>query len=155
VYDIPYRTGVQIHRDTLLTLARHPQIAALKDCGGDAGKTLALIAQGELQVLAGEDLQIFATVAQGGVGAIAACAHVATRRFMQVITLLRAGQMEAARALWLPMAPLIEALFAEPNPAPVKALLAHQGLLQPGLRAPMTGCTPAHAAHLVRVVDGL
>lgn len=56
VYDIPYRTGAVIARDTLLGLAEHPNIAALKDCGGEPAKTLALIAQGRLQVMAGEDL---------------------------------------------------------------------------------------------------
>ena len=62
VYDIPYRTGASIMRDTLLQLAEHPNIGAVKDCGGDAAKTLALISQGRLQVLAGEDLQIVAVV---------------------------------------------------------------------------------------------
>ena len=65
VYDIPYRTGSTLALDTLLTLARHPRIVAVKDCGGDAAKTAALIASGALQVLAGEDAQIFSTLAQG------------------------------------------------------------------------------------------
>nr|WP_279343663.1 4-hydroxy-tetrahydrodipicolinate synthase [Variovorax terrae] len=142
VYDIPYRTGVAIQRDTLLALASHPNIRAVKDCGGDAAKTLALIADGRLQVLAGEDLQIFSTVAQGGAGAIAASAHLQTAQFAAVLAALAQGELAQARALWRPLVPLIEALFAEPNPAPLKAVLAGQGWLCDELRAPMTPATP-------------
>jgi len=138
VYDIPYRTGATIERETLLSLAAHPRIRGIKDCGGDAGKTRALIADGRLQVLAGEDGQILATVAEGGVGAIAASAHLQTARFVQVLRLLREGRIAEARAQWQPLQPLIEALFAEPNPGPVKALLAHQGLMRDEMRSPMT-----------------
>ena len=151
IYDIPYRTGVQLERATLLELAMHPRIQAIKDCGGDGGKTLALIAQGKLQVLAGEDLQMFATLAQGGAGAIAASAHLGTARFVKLVQLLRAGDLAQARALWGPLVPWIEAVFAEPNPAPVKAALAQLGLIHNELRAPMTPTSAAHAAHVARL----
>ncbi len=150
-YDIPYRTGAVIARDTLLALADHPNIRAVKDCGGDAGKTLALIADGRLSVLAGEDLQLFGTVAQGGAGAIAASAHLHTRRFVSVVQALGRGDLAEARAAWLPLVPLIEALFAEPNPGPVKALLAEAGLMGPGLRAPMGGVSASLRERLEKV----
>jgi 4-hydroxy-tetrahydrodipicolinate synthase len=75
VYDIPYRTGSTLSLTTLLALAEHPRIQAIKDCGGDPTKTQALIEDGRLQVLAGEDAQIFSTLALGGHGAIAVSAH--------------------------------------------------------------------------------
>ncbi len=143
VYDIPYRTGATLARETLLALAAHPRIVAVKDCGGDAAKTLALIADGRLAVLAGEDLQLFATVAQGGAGAIAASAHVRTREFVAVLDAVAHGDLAAARAAWHPLLPWIEAAFCEPNPAPVKAALARQGLMGSALRPPMV---PASAA---------
>lgn len=138
IYDIPYRTGIAIARDTLLSLAAHPRIRAIKDCGGDAAKTRALIADGRLQVLAGEDAQMFSTVAEGGAGAIAASAHVQTTRFVGVLRLLGEERLKEARALWQPLLPLIEALFADANPGPIKALLAHDGLIAHELRPPMT-----------------
>ncbi len=141
VYDIPYRTGVTMNRDTLLTLADHPNIRAIKDCGGDMGKTQALIASGRLQVLAGDDLNIFSTLALGGVGAIAASAHVNTARYAELIRCLAEGDMPKARALWMPLLPAIEALFAEPNPASIKATLAAQGMIHNELRAPMMRAT--------------
>lgn len=151
VYDIPYRTGVSIERSTFQALSRHPRIRAVKDCGGDAGKTQALIADGRLQVLAGEDAQIFSTVALGGSGAIAATAHVHTERFVRVLQRLGQGELAQARTHWRPLPPLIEALFGEPNPGPLKALLAHQGLIQNELRAPMTPATSAHAQRLIEL----
>ncbi len=142
VYDIPYRTGATLERETLLALAAHPAIRAVKDCGGDMAKTRALIADGRLQVLAGEDPLLFATLAEGGAGAIAASAHLHTARFVAVVSLLRQGRLAEARALWQPLGPLIEALFAEPNPGPLKAVLAMDGAMRDGLRAPMTAATP-------------
>ena len=137
IYDIPYRTGSVIERDTLLALGQHTNIRAVKDCGGDPGKTQALIADGHLQVLAGDDAQIFATVALGGTGAIAACAHLETHGFVDVIRLLAAGRLADARAAWAPLPPVIAAMTAEPNPASIKAALAHQGWIKNELRAPM------------------
>lgn len=137
LYDIPYRTGVQIELPTLRQLAQHPMVAAIKDCGGDAAKTQHLIADGRLQVLAGEDPQIFGTVAAGGCGAIAASAHLCTVQFAAAIRLVQAGPVAEARGVWRPLVPLISALFAEPNPACIKSALAQSGLIENSLREPM------------------
>ncbi len=76
LYDIPYRTGATLETATLLALAAHPNIVAIKDCGGSLDKTIALLADGGLAVMAGEDLQALATLSLGGAGAIVASAHV-------------------------------------------------------------------------------
>ena len=153
IYDIPYRTGARIDCETLQKLAQHPNIQAIKDCGGDAHKTLTLIADGQLQVLAGEDAQIFSTAALGGAGAISAAAHVHTDRFARVLQLLKAGELQAAQQLWRPLVPLIEGLFAEPNPALIKAVLAHQGLMSGEVRAPMMPATPQGAANVLKLLE--
>lgn len=155
VYDIPYRTGSQLALDTLLALAAHPNIRAIKDCGGDPGKTQALIADGRLQLLAGEDAQIFTTLALGGTGAIAASAHLCTVQFVAVLRCLQAGQLQQARRLWHPLVPLIQAAFAEPNPALIKYALAQQGLLVDGLRLPMTAASTGAALRMQAVLDQL
>jgi 4-hydroxy-tetrahydrodipicolinate synthase len=155
VYDIPARTGVALNLATLRALAQHPNIVGIKDCGGDAAKTQALIADGQLQVLAGDDANIFTTLALGGTGAIAASGHVHTARLVALMQQVVRGELAAAQALWRPLQPLIEALFAEPNPAPVKALLAQQGLMQAGLRAPMTAASPGLTERLVALSASL
>ena len=127
----------------LLALAAHPRIEAIKDCGGNTAKTQALIADGRLQVLTGEDAQIFHTLALGGAGAISACAHWQTPRFVELMALLRLGDLPAARHLWQALQPWVEACFAEPNPAPLKAMLAHAGWMRSELRAPMMPASEA------------
>lgn len=143
VYDIPYRTGATLATDTLLALADHPRIRAIKDCGGNAAKTQALIADGRLAVLAGEDTQMFSTLASGGCGAIAASAHWQAPRFVELMELLRVGDLPEARRVWQTLLPWIEACFAEPNPAPLKAVLAHAGWMRNELRAPMMAASTA------------
>jgi len=143
IYDIPYRTGATLTTETLLALAAHPRIEAIKDCGGNTAKTQALIADGRLQVLTGEDAQIFHTLALGGAGAISACAHWQTPLFVELMALLRQGDLPAARHLWQALQPWVEACFAEPNPAPLKAMLAHAGWMHSELRAPMMPASKA------------
>ncbi|MBV8627409.1 MAG: dihydrodipicolinate synthase family protein, partial [Paraburkholderia sp.] len=93
IYDIPARTGVRIELDSLLTLAAHPNIQAIKDCSGSPETTLALIIDGRLRVLAGNDNEIFTTLCMGGAGAIAASAHVSTERFVALYRALAEGRL--------------------------------------------------------------
>ncbi|MFM0014426.1 4-hydroxy-tetrahydrodipicolinate synthase [Paraburkholderia sediminicola] len=154
LYDIPYRTGVRLELDTLLTLAAHPRIQAVKDCAGSLDTSLALILDGRLQVLTGEDITMFNTLCLGGSGAIAASAHLRPERFVALYRALSAGRLDEGRRIFHELAPLIQALFAEPNPAPVKALLAAQGLIRDELRMPMTRAGDALVARL-RELEGL
>ncbi|MDZ7938656.1 MAG: 4-hydroxy-tetrahydrodipicolinate synthase [Rhodoferax sp.] len=149
VYDIPARTGTVLQLATLRTLAQHPNIVAIKDCGGDVAKTQALIADGQLQVLAGDDTNLFSTLAQGGSGAIAVSGHVHTARLVQLMRWAQDGDLVRAQAAWRTWLPMLEPLFAEPNPAPIKALLAHLGWMQAELRAPMTTASDSLTARLV------
>jgi len=137
IYDVPYRTGAEITLPTLQRLAQHPNVQAIKDCGGNAGKTQQLIADEQLQVLAGEDHQLFGTVAAGGSGAITASAHLQTAQFAKVIRLLREGRTLEAQAVWRPLVPLITEMFSEPNPAVIKKHLAQDGWIENRLRPPM------------------
>lgn len=137
LYNIPYRTGISLQLDTIRTLARHPRIVAIKDCGGDPQLTMRLIHDGQLAVLAGEDHQIFSTLCLGGAGAIAASAHVRPDLFMKTHQLVQESRLAEAREIFYSLLPLIERLFEEPNPAPVKAMLAQAGWVREELRAPM------------------
>ncbi|MFV3303992.1 4-hydroxy-tetrahydrodipicolinate synthase [Pseudomonas sp. NY15181] len=155
LYDIPYRTGVRIERETLRRIVRHPRIAAIKDCSGDLETTLALIADGEVEVLTGEDLQIFNNLCQGGAGAISASAHVRADLYVRMQRQVESGDLAAARATFYRLLPWIQAAFAEPNPAAVKAALALQGLIADELREPMQPCAPATVERLRGVLAAL
>ncbi|WP_395607227.1 4-hydroxy-tetrahydrodipicolinate synthase [Pseudomonas sp. B22129] len=137
LYDIPYRTGVTFEQATLLSIVAHERIVAIKDCGGNLATTLAVIASGQVDVLCGEDIQIFNALCLGASGAIAASAHVHTEGFVALYQQVRDNQLAAARATFFQLLPLIHTLFIEPNPAPVKAALAIEGLIGSELRPPM------------------
>jgi 4-hydroxy-tetrahydrodipicolinate synthase len=111
-------------------------------------KTQALIADGRLAVLTGEDAQIFSTMALGGAGTISASAHWQTERFVELVRLLEEGNLPQARTLWQGLLPWVQACFAEPNPAPLKAVLAQAGWMRNVLRAPMMPASEALAARL-------
>jgi 4-hydroxy-tetrahydrodipicolinate synthase len=141
LYEIPYRTGVRIEIETLLTLAAHPQIQAIKDCAGSFETTLALIGDGRLQVLAGDDINIFTTLCLGGSGGILASAHIRPELFVAMYHAVAGGRLEEGREIFRKLVPIIQALFAEANPGPVKAVLALEGPIRDELRAPMTRAT--------------
>lgn len=155
LYDIPYRTGVALTAETLLRLAGHGNIQAIKDCGGNAQTTRALIEDGRLAVLAGEDHQIFATLCLGGQGAITAAAHIRPDLYVALHRAITERRLDTARRLAHALAPMIQLLFAEPNPGPIKALLARQGLLIDELRTPMTPASQDLAVKLAAAHDAL
>lgn len=152
LYDIPYRTGATFEQATLLTIVAHARIVAIKDCGGNLGNTLALLASGEVDVLCGEDVQIFNALCLGATGAIAASAHIQTQEFVALCQQVRDNQLAEARATFFRLLPLINTMFMEPNPAPVKAALALQGLIGSELRAPMQAAGEAVLMQLKTLV---
>jgi 4-hydroxy-tetrahydrodipicolinate synthase len=89
-----------------------------------------------LAILSGDDNQNFAALCAGAHGAIASSAHVLPEWHVRIHALLRDGRLADARELSVALQPLVAALFAEPNPAPVKAVLAAQGWCEDGLRLP-------------------
>ncbi|WP_233835994.1 4-hydroxy-tetrahydrodipicolinate synthase [Paraburkholderia sp. ZP32-5] len=153
LYDIPQRAGVRLELDTLLTLAAHPRIHAIKDCAGSLDTTLALIRDGRLQVLAGDDLEIFNTLCAGGSGAIAASAHSRPESFVAMYRALADGRLAEGRRIFHTLVPQIQLAFAEPNPAPVKALLAAEGWISNELRMPMTRASDELSRRLVELVE--
>lgn len=139
LYNIPYRSGIAMETDTLRALARNPRIVGIKQsAGNDLDQLSALIHDTSLQVLSGEDALIFTCACLGGHGAIAAAAHIRPDLYRRLLAHVRAGELEAARRVHHALLPWIRLLFSEPNPAPLKAALAAMGLIQDGLRLPMT-----------------
>ncbi|WP_051023462.1 4-hydroxy-tetrahydrodipicolinate synthase [Nocardia pneumoniae] len=141
VYHVPYRTGLPLSADTLLELADLPNVIGLKHAvGAIDDPTIALMSArpAGFAVLAGDDRFAAPLLALGASGAIAASAAVHTSSFAALVEAWRAGPIEAARLLGHQLAPLSAALFAEPNPAVIKAVLAAQGRIpSPAVRLPL------------------
>ena len=155
LYDIPYRTGVRIERETLRRIVRHPNIQAIKDCAGDAETTMALIADGQVQVLAGEDAQIFNTLCLGGAGAISASAHIRADLYVEMQRRVAQGDLQGARQLHYRLLPWMQAAFSEANPAAVKAALALLELTHDEVRAPILPCSQENRERLRQVLATL
>ena len=155
-YDIPARTGVRIQPGTLMALADHPQIRAVKDCSGDRAAAEAVLADGRLALLGGNDDELFDQLARGAAGGITASAHLATGGFVRLAALLRGdGSLAEARALWRQLVPITQAAFAEPNPAVIKGALARQDWMADLLRPPMLPAAAANVDALLAAANGL
>lgn len=151
IYNIPYRTGVNMTNETLLRLAALPNIVGLKDCCADAAQSFDLLNRrpAGFAVLTGEDAQFFGALAHGADGGVLASAHIETARWAAVRQAMLAGDRPGALSLWRGLAGLARLLFAEPSPAPIKHWLWRQGLIaSPELRLPMTGISDGLAARL-------
>jgi 4-hydroxy-tetrahydrodipicolinate synthase len=145
IYNIPYRTGRGLGARALLELAATDGIAGLKQAvGGLDGDTLAVLAGAPdgFAVLGGDDAFLLPTVLMGGAGAIAAGAHLATDRFVAMLADGAAGRVADGRGHAEALLPLVEAIFAEPNPAVVKALLHATGRIPtPDVRMPLSAAS--------------
>ncbi|QWG19307.1 4-hydroxy-tetrahydrodipicolinate synthase [Bradyrhizobium sediminis] len=151
LYNIPYRTAVNLTNETLLELARHPNIVGLKDCCADRAQSIDLLRRrpAGFRVLTGEDAQYYEALSDGADGAILLSAHIETETFASVRTLLREGNRDAALARWESIAELTRLLFAEPSPAPAKYWLARTGLIERAeVRLPMVEVGAELAAQL-------
>ena len=123
LYNIPGRTARLIEVDTLVRLAEHPKILAVKDAVDDlewSGKAIAALPEG-FAVYSGSDGMTKGLVALGGVGVVSVAAHLAGPQIKRLVTAVKDGEGDEAQRLQDGLAPLFEALFLEPNPMPLKA----------------------------------
>lgn len=156
VYNIPYRTGVNMSNVTLLRLAQLPNIAGVKDCCADAGQSFDLIGARPdgFSVLTGEDALFYTALTQGADGGILASAHIETARFASVRNIFMSGDQQGALRAWRALVDLPRLLFAEPSPAPIKRWLWRAGLIDsPEVRLPMTQVSDALAARIDRAME--
>jgi 4-hydroxy-tetrahydrodipicolinate synthase len=155
IYNIPYRTGVNIANETLLALAAIPNIAGVKDSSGNIAQSLDLLRQrpAGFTVLTGEDAFFYTMLAHGGDGGILASAHVETATFLSVYERMVANDHQGALKAWSRLEPMVPMLFNEPNPVPIKHCLWRQGLIASAeCRLPLTRVSGALAKDLDRLI---
>ena len=155
LYNIPYRSSVNLTNETLLHLAQHPNIVGMKDCCAERAQSMELLRLRPpgFRVLTGEDAQAFEALSDGADGAILLSAHVETEIFASVISLLAAGEHDAASAQWRRVCELTRLLFTEPSPAPAKYWLARTGLIASSeVRSPIVDVGLELAARLDREI---
>jgi len=156
LYNIPYRTAVNLENATLLRLAEHHNIVGLKDCGADRAQSIELLRlrPAGFRILTGEDAQYYEALSDGADGGILLSAHLETASFAAVRRHWREGNRDAALACWESIRELTSLLFAEPSPAPAKYWLARSGLIaRADVRLPMVEVGAALAARLDREIE--
>lgn len=148
LYDIPGRTGTAIETSTLLRLAEHPQIMALKDAKGNLAATAQVIANTDLAVYSGEDALTLPLVSVGAVGVVGVPTHLFARETGQMIAAYRAGQVSKALALHQRLLHVYTGFFRAQGATLTKAALAMAGLPAGPMRPPLTDATPAQIEQL-------
>ena len=156
IYNIPYRTGVNLGNETMLRLAECANIVGVKDCSADPAQSFDLLRQRPpcFAVLTGEDALFYGALTQGADGGILASAHVDSAGFAMVRAQLLEGDQPRALATWRTLVDLPRLLFAEPSPAPIKYWLWRTGLIDSAeLRLPMTQVSDGLAARIDREIE--
>ena len=156
LYNVPSRTGCGIQPATYARLAEHENIRAIKEANGNISaivETMALV-NGKLDLYSGNDDQIVPIMAMGGIGCISVLSNVLPAETVEICRRFFAGDLAGAAQLQMKYVPLIQALFSEVNPIPVKAAMAAMGFCKDVLRLPMTPMEETKRAHLLALMRG-
>lgn len=140
LYDVPSRTGVSIEPKTVATLANHPNIVGLKAACGNISKIAetAHLCGDKIDIYSGNDDQVIPIMSLGGVGCISVLSNVLPKESTLMCQKFFDGDIKGATKMQLDYIPLINALFSEVNPIPVKAAMAKMGFCEDYLRLPLT-----------------
>lgn len=141
LYHIPGRTGVTMKPETIVTLCKEvPNIVGVKEASGDFSAIAEImhLSGGEIDVYSGNDDQIVPLLAMGGKGVISVLSNVTPRQTHEICASFFRGDVETSRRMQLEALPLINALFCEVNPIPVKAALNLMGKEVGPMRLPLT-----------------
>ncbi|EWS81218.1 4-hydroxy-tetrahydrodipicolinate synthase [Brachybacterium phenoliresistens] len=160
LYDIPGRAGVGLSTDTLLTLAEHERIVAVKDAKGDLHQATVVMARSGLAYYSGEDALNLAWLALGAAGVVSVVGHAAPRLEADLVQAVDAGDLAHARAISARLAPLVEALMDRiPGVTAAKTALMLQGVLpHAAVRLPLVAPNPEEVADLAATLgaaDGI
>lgn len=158
LYNVPGRTGMTIAVDTLVELAKHPYIVGIKDATGNTAYTMEVLAKTQdldFVVYSGEDGLILPMLASGVMGVISVIGNVFPKATQHLCELIFNQQLEEARKVAYDLAKMNQLLFADVNPIPVKACMAHLGYGDNVLRLPLMKADQALEEKLYACMDEL
>jgi 4-hydroxy-tetrahydrodipicolinate synthase len=146
LYDVPSRTGMSIEPKTVAALAEHPNIVGLKAASGNISKIAetAHLCGDKIHIYSGNDDQVIPIMALGGKGCISVLSNILPKESALMCQKFFEGDIKGAAQMQLDYIPLINALFSEVNPIPVKAAMAKMGWCEDYLRLPLTPMEDAH-----------
>lgn len=140
LYNVPSRTGCNLLPQTVARLAEHPNIVGIKEASGNISQIaeVAALCGDKIDIYSGNDDQIVPVMALGGIGVISVLSNVLPKETVELCEAFLEGDLEKARKMQLGYLPLINSLFCEVNPIPVKAAMAAMGWCKNSLRLPLT-----------------
>src|SRR3954452_17483321 len=148
LYDIPPRTVVPIEVETLVRLAEHPRIVAVKDAKGDLGAVAWTLARTDLAYYSGEDMLNLPLLALGAVGVVSVVGHLVGPRLAELVTAVESGDLVKARAVNESLLPVYTGIFRTQGVILVKAALNALGLPARPVRPPLVDAAPEQLAQL-------
>ncbi len=158
LYSVASRTGCNIEPKTVARLAKDvPNIVGIKEASGNIGQiaNIMQLTNGEIDLYSGNDDQIVPILSLGGVGVISVVANVAPQETHDICEKFEVGDTKGSCELQLKLLPLVNALFSEVNPIPVKKAMNLMGYAAGGVRMPLTELTEANTARLKEEMDKL
>ena len=156
LYNVPSRTGVNIEPSTYAALADHPNIQAIKEANSNISKiveTFALVGD-KLDVYSGNDDQIVPVLSMGGAGVISVLSNLCPKETSRLCHRWFEGDIAGAAQMQCDYLPLVNALFCETNPIPVKAAMAAMGWCENYVRMPLTPMESDHEAQMLNLMRG-
>ena len=150
LYNVPSRTGCNLLPESVLALADHPNIVGIKEASGNISQIakLASLVGDKIDIYSGNDDQIIPVLSLGGKGVISVLSNIMPKETSDMCKLYMEGKTADALKMQLDLLPLIDALFMEVNPIPVKAAVSKVGYGENYLRLPLTPMEDAHAEKL-------
>ena len=137
LYNVPGRTGREIAVDTIVELAKNPNIVAVKEAGGSVDRVSSILSRCDIAVLSGDDSLTLPMMAVGARGVISVASNIAPAEVARMTHLALAGDWDRARELHLKYHGLFTDLFLDTNPIPIKAAMAMKGLIEEVYRLPL------------------
>ena len=158
LYNVPSRTGCAIKPETVAKLVKDTEyVVGIKEASGDIGNVAKImhLCDGNIELYSGNDDQVVPLLSLGGIGVISVLSNVAPTYVHDMIFKYLEGNVQESCKMQLDAIPLVDALFCEVNPIPVKAAMNMQGKGVGGLRAPLTELEPQHEELLRNAMQGL
>jgi 4-hydroxy-tetrahydrodipicolinate synthase len=148
LYDIPPRSSIPIEVETLVRLAEHPRIVAVKDAKGDLGAVAWTLARTDLAYYSGEDMLNLPLLSLGAVGVVSVVGHIVGPRLAELIAAVESGDLVKARAVNESLLPIYTGIFRTQGVIMVKAALHELGLPAGPVRPPLVDATPEQIVQL-------
>ncbi len=158
LYNVPSRTGCAIKPETVAKLVKDTEyVVGIKEASGDISNVAKImhLCDGNIELYSGNDDQVVPLLSLGGIGVISVLSNVAPTYVHDMIFKYLEGDVQGSCKMQLDAIPLVDALFCEVNPIPVKAAMNMQGKGVGGLRAPLTELEPQHEELLRNAMRGL